>query len=1012
MSAEYRPSDDQPIQRILDATNGGLDIILSLYPEAEKCQNNNKHFKLRESERTASATLSLGKNGNWYVKDFGSDFKGSGINLFAWVEGIPIKEAIKVLGARYNCLDSKPGEAAMPVREKRPATELEQEGQYFFEIKDHMSDFELNTLFAKAAITYSSTKDNKDWSKHLRGVCAAYGFFALTSFTYIKDRTAIITKSTDTYPIFMIDAKDFKKIYQPKSLDKKYRFRYFGTKDQNYIFGMARFNHSFDEGERKWLDEKREEDEEEKKPFQLKEVIICSGDRDSLNVAALGYNVIWLNSESAKLEPKVYNHLKKQAKDVYNLPDLDSTGVKQGHELAMFYLDLKTIQLPAELMERKDWRGNPCKDVRDYLSHYTRKDFEKLVDAALEYQFWDEEPQFDRKGVFKHNVYVFNNVRAYNFIQKCGFHRVVSKTSKDGYDFVQVKRNVVKVVEPREIKDFVNAFLEDRFASDQKLRNTMLKTPQLKQDSLENLKYREFDFKYYDKDHQYLFFENKTWKVTATDIIEYRAGEINKMVWESKVISRPAKVIRDKDAVHQPPFRVTEKETAAGVKELDIEILRMDCLFLRYLVNTSRVHWRRELEDLCELEYKTDAERSKYREENKFNIAGRLLKPEEIQEQKRHLINKIYVLGYLLARHKEKSKPWAPFLMDHKLSDEGVSNGGSGKTIFARSVEHFMNFLLIDGKSKSLTDDKHAFENVTEQTEVILIDDLSRYINLETFFSMITEGITVNPKYNQRFVIDYKDAPKIIFSSNFGVKDITSSAERRLIYAAFCDYYHNNYTGAYREDRTPNTDFGKDLFNDFTDEEWNQFFNTMAAALQVYFQIGHKVDPPMDNVQKRNLQGIMGDAFLAWADVFFSEGSGKIDTLIPREEAYQDFLKQSNQKMYSASRFMPSMEAWCKYHGYALNPFELKNNGGRIIRKVPLRNPDGSYKMKDKMYKNGEIKQVYDTKSAEMLYVKTKEGSIDMAELKEKYNDEEPTPVAANQTGIFTGDASESNPLD
>lgn len=970
------------IQRINDATNGGLDIIISLFPEADKCIDNNRKFKLRTDEKTPSATLKKGKNGNYYVKDFGGDFSGGAVNLYMWVNNVDLKTAIKLLGSQYNCLDSKPPEALMPVIEKRAATETEQTGEYTFEIKDSMSDFELETIFAKAVMKHSSNDNNKDWTALLRRTCAAYSIFALTSYTYIKERTAITTRSTEAYPIFVIEGDGFKKIYQPKSLDKQYRFRYSGTKDPDYIFGLKRFQKTFDDQEKKWLDARTQEEEEQGKAFQLDQVIICSGDRDSLNVAAIGYNVIWLNSESAKLPTKIYNELKKKAKNVYNLPDLDSTGFRQGHELAMFYLDLKTIQLPLDLLQRKDWRGNPCKDVRDYLTHYTKKDFDKLVEGAMEYQFWDEEPQFDKNGNWKRNNYVFNNVRAYNFIQKCGFHRLESKTSKEGYDFIQVQKNVVKTIKSRDIKAFINSFLEQRFAADQQLRNTFYRSTQLKDESLENLKYVELDFKYFEKDFQYFFFDNKTWKVTAEEIKEYRPGEINKMVWEDKVIDHQVKVL-------ESPFKIITKTLPDGNRELDIEILNSECLFLRYLINTSRIHWRKELEDRIEAGFDTTEKREAYLKENKFNIAGPLLTVEEREEQKKHLINKLYVLGYTLCRYKVKSRPWAPFLMDHKLSAEGESHGGSGKTIFARSVEPFMNFLLLDGKSKALMDDKHAFENVTEQTEIILIDDLSRYINLEQFFSMITEGITVNPKYNQRFFIEYKNAPTIIFTSNFGVKDITSSAERRLIYAAFCDYYHNNSTGNYREERTPANDFGKDLFTDFTEHEWNLFINTAVRAIQFYLNHQEKVNPPMDNVLKRNLQGIMGDAFLSWADVYFSETSGNLDKLVPREEAMADFQKVTSQKFVSFNKFMPSLEAWCKYHSYALNPEELKNNAGRIIRKVPKKKPDGTYLTIIKAYKDGTNKEIVDKKAAEMIYIKTKEGSIDESMLKEIDEDEE-----------------------
>jgi len=61
-------------QDILNASHGGLDIILTYYPQAQEClQSNRKEFKIRESERTASARIKQLTDGNYVVTDFGDD---------------------------------------------------------------------------------------------------------------------------------------------------------------------------------------------------------------------------------------------------------------------------------------------------------------------------------------------------------------------------------------------------------------------------------------------------------------------------------------------------------------------------------------------------------------------------------------------------------------------------------------------------------------------------------------------------------------------------------------------------------------------------------------------------------------------------------------------------------------------------------------------------------------------------------------------------------------------------
>lgn len=958
-------------QKILDATNGGLHIILAYYPQAAECVNNGKKFRIRGNEKTASANIKLINNSVYVVTDFGGDQKPrNGILVCALEENCDFKQALKICITKFNVvIDDKPPVALKPKFEKRPATELEAEGTYDFKFKDELTENELEVVFAKGAIDYAFHVHKDNWKLHLNKVCAAYGFFALVSFTYVKDGQAIVTQSTDEYPIFVIKGDGFNKIYQPKSYDKAYRFRYSGKKEKDYVFGYKRFLKDATDLEKKWLDEKESDDPDQKpsgKAPQLPEVIICSGDRDSLNVAALGYNVVWQNSESAVLPWEVYLQLKKYAKHVYNLPDIDTTGLREGHEMALRFMEIKTINLPDELKLRTDWRGNPCKDVRDYLSYFSYHKFNTLVDAALEYKFWDEEHQRNKDGEYKKSIYVFNNVRAYNFIQKSGFYLYASKTERNGYHFIKVEKNIVSIIDSKDIKKFINQFLEKHYASDQTLRNTFYRSPQLKEDSLDNLKYIELDFEYYGKDFQYFFFLNKAWCVTPADIFEYKPGEVNKMVWENKVIQRNAQKT-------EAPFKLITINNADGSIDYDIEVLNTDCLFFRFLINTSRIHWRKELEEACAETYTSIEDQEKYRKDNQYNISGALLDEAEIHEQKQHLINKLFVLGFMLSRYKEEAKAWAPFIMDHKLSEEGESHGGSGKSIFARSVENFLDAIFIDGKSKSLTDDKFAFESVTELTELVLIDDLSRYLGIEPFFSIITGPMTVNPKHAQRFILPFRQSPRIAFTTNYGVRDVSPSAERRLLYCSFSDYYHNNQTGTYQGDYTPLDEFGKNLITDFTDTEFNHFINTMVSCLQLYMQIPRKFNPPSDNILKRNLKMVMGDAFMNWCDVYFSEESGRLNTMTIRAEAFHDFLKQSNIKNYSQHKFLHSLEAWCRYYRFDLNPIVFRNASGRITRKAFKKDFNGNLVKTLKPQADGSVKETYEKQAVEMIFIKTRD---------------------------------------
>ena len=166
-----------------------------------------------------------------------------------------------------------------------------------------------------------------------------------------------------------------------------------------------------------------------------------------------------------------------------------------------------------------------------------------------------------------------------------------------------------------------------------------------------------------------MFFENKVLKIKADGIELMNRGDVDRFIWENKMF---------KHNIHLEDKHFTIQKDKHGND--DIVVHRDDNMFFNYLTNASRIHWRKELEE--NLSNKPENEVKKYLQDNKFNIAGPNLKPEERQEQKLHLINKIYALGYMLHTYKSPQKPWALYAMDNKLADVSESHGGSGKSVF------------------------------------------------------------------------------------------------------------------------------------------------------------------------------------------------------------------------------------------------------------------------------------------------------------------------------------------
>ncbi len=372
-------------------TGKGLDIIRHLYPDAGRVidsGNMKEAFKMR-NERTPSAHL---KEYDlwWVVTDFGDDQRGHNpISLWMKEKNLGFNEACIDINTEL-CLGL--GDIKADVNQPRFEKLLDaspdmKEGQWYYELNEKFTDRELETMGPK--VTQADVDALHWYSVKWVGKC--------------KDRKITKKYSTEQYPIFMRECtymvngeqRKFFKKYEPLCFDKQYRFMYIGVKPRDYINGLQELK-----GEHFHLNETKRAEWEgnpanEGKPFKelkLKHAIICSGERDALCAKSLGYSPIWLNSETAELEPAQYKEVMKLVETLYNIPDKDDTGIRRGRELALKFPELRTIWLPERFERFRDARGRFRKDFRDWLEMQDTPGvaMKTLVSQALPAKFWEE----------------------------------------------------------------------------------------------------------------------------------------------------------------------------------------------------------------------------------------------------------------------------------------------------------------------------------------------------------------------------------------------------------------------------------------------------------------------------------------------------------------------------------------------------------------------------------------------------------------------------------------------
>tara|TARA_R110002110_G_scaffold130724_2_gene311184 strand:- start:442 stop:2898 length:2457 start_codon:yes stop_codon:yes gene_type:complete len=214
----------------------------------------------------------------------------------------------------------------------------------------------------------------------------------------------------------------------------------------------------------------------------------------------------------------------------------------------------------------------------------------------------------------------------------------------------------------------------------------------------------------------------------------------------------------------------------------------------------------------------------------------------------------ISVIGYLISTYKSKTNNKAIILNDEVISDS--PEGGTGKGLLMQGISYMRNTCILDGKA---FDEKKSFayQTVNQDTQVLIFDDVKKNFNLESKFSIITEGITLERKNVTAVKLSIEESPKIVISTNYVIQGDGNSHHRRVHEVEISQYYG--------KDKTPYKEFGRNLFEDWNDEDFEKFDSYMVFCLQ-YFMIHGLREVSPKNLGLRKLIGATNKDFIDWMD--------------------------------------------------------------------------------------------------------------------------------------------------
>jgi len=274
------------------------------------------------------------------------------------------------------------------------------------------------------------------------------------------------------------------------------------------------------------------------------------------------------------------------------------------------------------------------------------------------------------------------------------------------------------------------------------------------------------------------------------------------------------------------------------------------------------------------------------------------------------------LIGYLLHNYKDPSRPFSVILAEETENES--KGGGTGKGIFVKALGYLLNIVRVDGKNFKF-DKSFAFQRVDLDTRILAIEDTRRNVDFEGFYSIITEGITVEKKNKDELFIPYKDSPKVMFTTNYTIPNSGNHAKRRQKVLEFSGYFGPT--------RSPEDEFGHKLFDDWDKDEWNRFFNLMFEAVQGYLEFGVLEVASSDKIKRKQIRVQFGEEFLDFMVGVFEEEPGWIKL----EQLYNDFMLMSgfDKKDYSVKRFTKGIEESCTILNIAYLNKRDKGSGGK-----------------------------------------------------------------------------------
>lgn len=488
-------------------------------------------------------------------------------------------------------------------------------------------------------------------------------------------------------------------------------------------------------------------------------------------------------------------------------------------------------------------------------------------------KFWIEVKKNEGKDN-ERTVYEFAYLNSQNFLQNRGFGRM--KLLDGAYKFIHLDPPVVYSIDASDARDYLYQFA--RHNCKREVVEMLIKgiTQYLGPDKLSLLDFIKPNFLTPDRTRQYFYFKKNCWLVTRGSVTEMGYESINHHIWEEQRREQEVKYLGK-------PLITFQYEN--GKCKFHLSEDGQQCHFLRFLENTSNFTWRKKTEEIVE---------------------------DEVNENNIHLLSKLCAIGFMMMEAKDNNVCRAIIGMDGRQSEVGESNGRSGKSLIGELMRNVLPIVYIPGKKSDLLNDQFIWNDIQENTKLVFIDDVLLGFNLELLFPNITGDWTVNYKGGRRITLPFARSPKIYITTNHAIRGEGGSFRDRQWLIAFSDYYNDAHK--------PTDDFGSLFFSEWDYEQWNLTWNLLANCIQLYLTYG-VVQAPGERLEQRRMRQEIGEAFISWADEYYSD-ENHLNARLPRKELWDSYCNYdpAQRKYCTPTLFKKKLMLYCTWKGLIFNP--------------------------------------------------------------------------------------------